>query len=44
MYKPTLNRPGIINPTHDTNTFNQPQAHTTAAPTTLLAEPAPDCC
>ena len=26
-----INRPGITNPTHDTDTFSQPQAHTTAA-------------
>ena len=33
--KPTLNCK-ITNPTRDTDTFNQPQAHTTATPTTLL--------
>ena len=32
------------NLTRDTDTFNQPQAHTTAAPTKLLAETTPDCC
>ena len=35
IYKPTLNRPGITNPTHDTDTLNQPQAHTTAAPNNI---------